>query len=132
MVAAIVIDLYSALGPPRVDRERAFVVFRKELAQLPPYPNSVVNYENDYSGPLHFPALTLEYTLDGNCLDVHVYYEQLALAQGWAVRESATYLPTVIHSEFRKTVAGFALGLIIECFVDPSNSPGYYLAIETV
>src|SRR5215468_3340646 len=74
--------LYSALGPPRSFRGGAFAVFRRELAQLPPYPNSIVSSETDKDGLLDYASLLLSYTLDGDCLDVHVYFEQLTIAHG--------------------------------------------------
>ena len=124
--------LYSAFGPPRAFRQGAFAVFRHELTQLPPYPDSVVNDETDYNGPLHPPVLDRSYTLDGTCLDVHIYYARLAVAKGWATRESATYHNRVIYSEFRKTVGEYALRLVTDCEFDPTTSPGYTLRLDTM
>jgi len=131
IASLIVAYLYSDLGPPRAFRQGAFAVFRHELTQLPPYPNSVVNDETDYNGPLHPPVLDRSYTLDGTCLDVHIYYAQLAVAKGWATRESATSHNRVIYSEFRKTLGEYTLRLVIECEINPTTSPGYSLGLDT-
>jgi len=53
LAALIVAALYSSFGPPRAFRQGAFAAFRQELAQLPPYPNSVLRDESDKDRPLY-------------------------------------------------------------------------------
>jgi hypothetical protein len=136
LATLIVAALYSAFGPPRAFRQGAFAVFRQELAQLPPFPNSVLRDETDIDGwsVLYSARVDQSYTLDGDCVDVHAYYEQLAVAHSWTGRASAAYTGLVIRSEFRKTVGEYTLSLQIDCYIDPTSAyavPGYSLVIET-
>lgn len=136
IVGALVVLLANQfVGPPHDARERALALMRHEVALLPPYLNSEAAQTIVYDEPFRDPTIEIEYTLPGQCADVHAYYASQTAAVGWSMvgpvhvyRDHANPSNSghdELDSVFHKNVEGYALELGIGCFRDQSYSAGY-------
>jgi hypothetical protein len=109
---------------------------RAEVDQLPPYLSSTFSGQLGENVPFHIPELQFDYTLAGECSDVHTYYATIAPPHGWVSHTYAERLPTSLRSTYSKPSGDSNgdpnFGHIIECFIDQSKSSGYSLFIEAL
>jgi len=128
--------LALSIGPAHDRREQTLARMREEVDQLPPYPGSTLSGQIGSTVPFHIPELQFNYTLPGECSDVHSYYFKIAPPHGWVSHVYAERLPTALRSTYSKpsgdTNGDPNFGLLIECFVDQSRSPGYSVVIEAL
>jgi hypothetical protein len=111
-------------------RDQGVVIMQDELDHLPHFGGSTASDPRKSTEPGRGPLIMVEYSLanpstPGLCSSVHDYYQETAIAAGWALQSRSSGSKEII-STFQKSVSGYDIRLTIDCFVDQiHDGPGY-------